>query len=161
LLLPARQCADLPLGERSHPNPLEGVPDRAAIFPAGTEHRADMRIAAHHDDLAGRDRKAPVDELALRDVGDPPALDQPAVEANAPDVPRHEAEDGPQERALAAAVRTDDPDEPARRNVERDVFDRPAVVVAGGKVAEFERGRGHGETQYRDSRPIGQRVLAS
>jgi hypothetical protein len=89
------------------------------------EHAAD----AHRDDLV----RAAAGEL---DIAEPDAARRRPRDAG----------DAVQQRALAGAVRADEPDDAARGHRERDVLERVHAAEAHADVVHHERGGVHAET---------------
>ena len=138
--------AGRPTGRRSglraveHPDPLERRRDGLAIGPAGLPERPQARVAAHHRHVPHGHRERPVHELGLRDVGDPTRrcprggpedLDRPGPRLEDPG-------DQLEERRLAAAVRPEDREERAGRDLEIDVLQSQLIAVAGRYVPEAD-----------------------
>ena len=141
--LPARQGTDLAVSLVGHPDGLERRIDRLAILAAHRAAQPDQRHPAHHHDVADGDRERPVDELRLRDVGDPLRRFPrgPAEDLDGARDRREQPGDRLEERALARPVRADDRQERAGRDLEIDVGQRDAVAVARRDVAQPDRDR--------------------
>jgi hypothetical protein len=136
--LAAREGPDLAAGVGRHPDELEGVGHGGMVASAGTTEWPQARVAAHHHDVAGGHREAPVDGLGLGDVGHRPGvLAGPAAEDGDRAAPRlEEAGDELQEGALATAVGAYDRGQRAGRELEVDVFEDDLVLVTDGDVHE-------------------------
>ena len=118
--------------------------DRLGVVCArAARHSAEVRVASQPDVLAHAERERRL--LALRDDGDAPrelaapsALAIVARRSRRARRERHLPVQRAHERALAAAVRTDDGGQPSARRVERHAVDR---ALARAAVADARRRR--------------------
>ena len=106
-----------------------------ALAAADRSQRRQPGVGAHHDHLGHRQREDRVERLLLRDVA---GRLEAAVEAvgDAAREHRDEPEDAAEERRLAGAIRSEQRDELARLDAERDVLQHRSPVVAEGDVVE-------------------------
>ena len=140
LLLAAGQLADAPVAQAAEADQLEhGADPRAGL---GGGHLRDLQAVG---DVAG-DGQVREERVALEHRVDRPAMgrrvaDAPAVDQDLAGVERLEAADGAQERGLAAARRTEERQELARRHRQRQVVEGDHVAALGrgealGRVAD-------------------------
>ena len=130
-----------PIGEMRHVAKLHHVPGDLEIPLRFAADPGQMRRAAHQHDFA--DREGQVEREILQEAGHDPgqlaAADFPHVAALDRDLSLHRgqhAADDAQQRGLAAAVRPDQAQELAGRNVEPHVPQHGPPVVSGNDVFE-------------------------
>ncbi len=135
--LSAGQGPDLAAVLTGHVDRREGLAHRVSVLPRRRATDPDQRDPAHHHDIADGDREAPIDELGLGHVGDPPC-------GAAGWCPEHldrssdgldEAGDRLEQRALAGAVRADHGEQRTGLDLDVDVVQRDARPVGDGHVA--------------------------
>src|SRR5581483_155489 len=143
LLLAAGQLADLGAPLVGHSQPLERGERHLAVAPARAAEQPQVRLAPEQHHLLDRDREAPVDLAALRRVGDARprrAVEGPAVERDGAAQARHEAKHRLEQRALARAVRPEQPDDLAAGARQRGVVERDPPVVGDRQVLDDQLG---------------------
>ena len=116
-------------------DPVDRLLDGLAVGGAQRPEQARARSASRRDELADRDRSVDSRLRPLREIADLThhQLDAPRARLFQPD-------DDPDERRLAAAVRSRDRDELAAFDLEVDVAqDRRRVAVSKGHLLESKR----------------------
>jgi hypothetical protein len=91
------------------------------------------------DEIEHRDRKTAVDIGGLRQIGDIPDVESTALD-EARQRPQ-DADDAAKQRRLAGAVRTDDRDQRAGRDLAVQMMHRRMAVIAQRDVAELQLNR--------------------
>src|SRR5690606_27274884 len=141
LQLAAREARELPVGERGGAHPVES---RETLLALGATDAGRPRAAqARGHELERRRRERAVERLELRDVADALGVRAGAVaeERGVPGQRPHQPERDLEEGRLPAAVGPDDREEPAPRQVERDVLEHGRLREAHGDAVEVQRGQ--------------------
>jgi hypothetical protein len=142
-----------PLGEAEPLDPAAGGGRRPARVRAVQAREIDEPVAHAH---------LRVQPALLRHVAEARArrgVDPPAAPAHLAAVGREHAEHDPHRRGLAGAVGSDEAEELARRDGERDPVERDDVAVAAGEVGQLEHPAR--STGRRRSATTGTRTLSS
>ena len=122
---------------------LEAARHDVAVRRLRAPQPAQATVAPHHDDVAHRDREAPVDLLALRHVGDgfaPAPAGRRSRSSMLPPRTGSSPTSALKSVDLPAPFGPDDGDLAAVRHVERDVLQRGAAAVVHGEVRHGEAG---------------------
>ncbi len=147
------QGTDLPLHGIAHPDGIQGRPYTLAIGRARLAAEPEPCVAPHHDDLADGHRELPVHGLRLREIGDRPTRGTGWAAEHRDPAGKWAKEPGDQleEGALACTVRPDDGEQGSLIDLERDLRQGDAAVVAGRHAIEA-----HGRPIRAHDRPVRQ-----
>src|SRR5215470_17368392 len=137
--LAARELLDVAISERKQAKSLQGLPRDLEIARTFKMKRANMRGAAHQHNLEhGETKRERIFLAHHRDHARELAalvLDSRTAEQSDVAAPwAHRSADDFQQRRLAGAVRTNDCEHLARRDLERNVVQYAHAAVAGGET---------------------------
>ncbi len=143
LLLSAGEAADGLIGEVSHAHGIESFLNLRAVGAGITSEEAFFSVKAEFDNLADGDRESPIERVALGHVADDVAFGTcggggHAFDTDGAGVWGERSEDEFEERTFAAAVGADDAKDGSLFDVECDVLQRGAAIIAKADIADAD-----------------------
>jgi len=142
LLLPARQRPERLGGHGVQPHLREAFGGVRPLPPSDVSQRRQPRVGSHEDDLERGQREDRVERLALGDVS---RRSRGPIEVvlDAPAEHGQQAEQAPQERRLAGAVRAEEGEELALLDAEAQVLENRPRLVSEADVVQLDQRTRH------------------